>query len=90
MLRITVTPESDIIRLKLEGDLAGAWVTELEESWRAAHSTRGDRRLNLDLTAVANVDMAGKYSGAHLIASGALMTELVRTIAGDWPPRKVS
>jgi len=97
MLRITVTPESDVIRLKLEGDLAGAWVTELEESWRAAHSTRGDRRLNLDLTAVANVDMAGKYllallhySGAHLIASGALMTELVRTIAGDWPPRKVS
>jgi ABC-type transporter Mla MlaB component len=97
MLRITVTPESDIIRLKLEGDLAGAWVPELEESWRAAHSMRGDRRLDLDLTSVAHVDMAGKYllallhySGAHLIASGALMTELVRTIAGDWPVRKAS
>jgi len=97
MLRITVTPESDVIRLKLEGDLAGAWVTELEQSWRAAHSTRGDRRLNLDLTAVERVDMAGKYllallrySGAHLIASGALMTEIVRTIAGDWPVREAS
>jgi anti-anti-sigma regulatory factor len=92
MLRITVTPESNVIRLQLEGDLAGAWVVELEESWRAAHSARGDRRLHLDLTAVGHVDMAGKYllallhySGAHLIASGALMTELVRTIAGDWP-----
>ena len=95
MLRITVTPESDCIRLKLEGDLAGTWVTELEESWRAAHAIRGDRRLYLDLTAVEHVDRAGTYllallrcSGAHLIASGTLMTELVRTIAGDWPVKE--
>jgi ABC-type transporter Mla MlaB component len=95
MLRITVTSESDRIRLKLEGNLAGAWVTELEESWRAAHSIRGDRRLSLDLTAVEHVDRAGKYllallrgSGAHLIASGTLMTELVRTIAADWPVKE--
>ncbi len=95
MLRITVTPESDRIRLKLEGDLAGTWVTELEESWRAAHSIRGDRRLDLDLTAVEHVDRAGKYllallrcSGAHLLASGTLMPELVRTIASDWPVKE--
>jgi anti-anti-sigma regulatory factor len=95
MLRITVTPESALIRLKLEGDLAGTWVTELEESWRAAHSIRGDRRIYLDLTAVEHVDRAGMYllallrcSGAHLIASGTLMTELVRAIAGDWPVRE--
>ena len=95
MLRITVTPESDRIRLKLEGDLAGTWVTELEESWRAAHSIGDGRRLYLDLTAVEHVDRAGQYllallrcSGAHLIASGTLMTELVRTIAGDWPVKE--
>ncbi len=40
MLRITVTPESDRICLKLEGDLAGTWVTELEESWRGSTSWR--------------------------------------------------
>jgi len=92
MLRITVKPELDVIRVKLEGELAGTWVSELEDSWRAAHSIRGDRPLHLDLTAVNHVDGAGKYllallrcSGAHLIASGTLMTELVRTIAGDWP-----
>ena len=32
MLRITVQPEPDRIRLKLEGDLAGIWVGEVEES----------------------------------------------------------
>src|SRR2546427_2291608 len=94
MLRITVTHESDVIRLKLEGDLAGAWVTELEESWRAAHSTRGDRRLNLDLTAVERVDMAGEYllvpfffSRAPPLAFGGQLTEIVRPTAGVWPGR---
>ena len=32
MLRITVEPELDRIRLKLEGDLSGPWVAEVEES----------------------------------------------------------
>jgi anti-anti-sigma regulatory factor len=92
MLRITVEPRADGISMKLEGDLAGTWVSELEDSWRAAHSIRGNRPLHLDLTAVGHVDRAGKYllallrcSGADLIASGTMMTDLVRTIAGDWP-----
>jgi hypothetical protein len=92
MLRITVQPEPDRIRLKLEGDLAGTWVSELEDSWRATYSIRGDHPLCLDLTAVKHVDLAGRYllallrgRGAHLIASGTLMTDLVRTITGDWP-----
>jgi hypothetical protein len=48
--------------------------------------------LYLDLTAVNHVDRAGRYllvllrcGGAHLIASGTLMTELVRTLTDDWP-----
>ena len=97
MLRITVQSEQDKIRLKLEGDLAGTWVNELEDSWRATYAMRGDRPLYLDLTAVKHVDLAGRYllgllrcSGAQMIASGILMTELVRTIAGDWPVRKDS
>jgi anti-anti-sigma regulatory factor len=89
MLRITVQPEPDRIRLKLEGDLAGMWVSEVEDSWRA---TRGDRPLYLDLTGVEHIDRAGRYllgllhcSGAHLIASGISTTELVRTLKNDWP-----
>jgi len=92
MLRITVQAEADRIRLKLEGELAGIWVAEVEESWRETRSARGDRPLDLDLTDVVRVDLAGRYllgllrcSGAHLIASGAQMTELVRTIEETWP-----
>jgi hypothetical protein len=95
MLRITVEPELDQIRLKLEGDLSGAWVVEVEESWLAAYSIRGDRPLYLDLTGVKHVDRAGRYllgllrcSGAHLVASGVEMAELVRTIQHDWPGPK--
>ena len=92
MLRITVQPEPNRIRLKLEGDLAGMWVSEVEESWRATHSMRVGRPLYLDLTDVQHVDRAGRYllgllhcSGAHLVASGASMTDLVRTLEHDWP-----
>jgi len=92
MLRITVQPEPDRIRLKLEGDLAGVWVSEVEDSWRATNSMRGGRPLCLDLTGVEHIDRAGRYllglmqcSGAQLIASGTSTTELVRTLKDDWP-----
>jgi ABC-type transporter Mla MlaB component len=95
MLRITVQDEPDQVTLKVEGNLGGIWVTELEDSWRAANATRAGRSLRLDLTAVDRVDSAGNYllallrrSGVQLIASGTAMSELVRNIARDWPLNK--
>ena len=92
MLRITVQDEPDQVTLKLEGNLDGIWVTELEDSWRTASSKFGSRLLRLDLAAVDRVDSAGNYllallhrSGVQLIASGTAMTERVRDIARDWP-----
>ncbi len=92
MLRITVQRSPTQVRLKLEGNLTGAWVTELEDCWRSANSSLDGRSLCLDLSAVVQVDRAGRYllalmrrNGAQLIASGAVMTELVRSLAGDWP-----
>jgi ABC-type transporter Mla MlaB component len=92
MLRITVQHSPSQVRLKLEGDLAGAWVTELEDCWRSARSSLDGRSLCVDLSAVERVDRAGEYllallhrNGAELAASGAVMTELVRTLAGGWP-----
>jgi ABC-type transporter Mla MlaB component len=92
MLRITVQRSPTLVSLKLEGNLAGAWVTELEECWRSANSSLDGSSLCLDLSAVEQVDRAGRYllalmrrNGAQLIASGAVMTELVRSLAGDWP-----
>ena len=92
MLKITVQESPGEVRLKLEGNLAGAWVTELEDCWRSAHSILAGRPLCVDLTAVEQVDRAGRYllallrrNGARLVASGAVMTELVRTLSGDGP-----
>ncbi len=92
MLRITIEEGGEQFRLKLEGRLAGAWVTELENCWRTAASTLCGRPLWVDLTAVDCVDAAGKYllalmhnAGARFIASGCAMLELVREITGDWP-----
>ena len=95
MLRITVMDEPDQVTLKLEGNLHGIWVTELEESWRAAKSSLAGRPCRLDLSAVDRVDRAGNYllallrgSGVQLIASGFVMQELVQSLARDWPLNK--
>jgi ABC-type transporter Mla MlaB component len=92
MLRITVRTGSNEVGLVLEGDLTGAWVTELEDSWRSARSILDGRSFCVDLSAVDRVDQAGRYllvllrlDGARFIASGAAMTDLVRTLSGDWP-----
>ncbi len=91
MLRITVQQGLDRITLTLEGNLAGTWVPELEDSWRSTRSTFGGKPVAVDLRAVERVDSAGRYllallhgSGAQLVASGIAMTELIRTVAADW------
>jgi anti-anti-sigma regulatory factor len=95
MLRITVHDRPDQISLRLEGDLSGTWVSELEDSWRAAHANLAGRRLSIDLTGVEHVDGAGRYllallglNGADLLASGTEMTELVRAVTGNWLPEQ--
>jgi ABC-type transporter Mla MlaB component len=91
MLRITLHDTPQEVILELEGSLAGTWVTELEDSWRAANSSLATRLLCVDLTAVDYVDEAGKYllallrdRGVRLIASGLLMTEFVATLLREW------
>src|ERR1700733_6308512 len=93
MLRISMEVGPHQVTLKLEGSLAGTWVNELEDSWRAVCPALSGRPLCVHLKGVEHVDNAGKYllallrhSGVQLIADGIVMTELVRTIAEDWPP----
>ena len=95
MLRITIEPYEQEVRLKLEGDLIGTWVRDLEESWRAARE--GGRDAGLDLTGVTKVDDAGRYllaliheTGAPIVASGCAMKALVESIARDWPARSAA
>jgi hypothetical protein len=92
MLRITSLDELDRVTLKLEGSLAGIWVAELEGIWRGVYSRLEGRPLYLNMKGVEHVDRAGTYllallrqRGTQLVASGTLMTELVRSIEEDWP-----
>jgi anti-anti-sigma factor len=87
MLRITSHENNGTICLKLEGTLKGAWVPEMERSWRKAASDR-NKALIVDLTDVEFVDTAGRYllalihaHGAGFVAVTPLMTELVAEIS---------
>ena len=92
MLKISIQDEPNLVTMKLEGSLAGTWVIELEDSWRAVSPKLADRQLRLHLAEVQRVDTAGRYllallrdRGVRLTAEGVVMLEVVRTIAQDWP-----
>ena len=96
MLKITVREESDEIRMKLEGDLAGTWVGDLEECWRATRTSSGGRPACLDLTGVNRVDDAGRYllalihgAGARMVSAGVEMNALLESIDHDWPSTRI-
>lgn len=59
------------MRFKVQGDLAGSCVTELENSWRTASSVLRGRALFLDITQVTSIDEAGKELIARMQREGA-------------------
>jgi hypothetical protein len=86
MLRITSQVVGGEHVLKLEGCLAGPWVSELDACWREQMQT--NRRTRVDLTDVCHVDEAGRElmtvmyrAGARFVAMGCLIPELVREIS---------
>jgi anti-anti-sigma regulatory factor len=77
MLRISIHEAQDIVTLRLEGRLIGAWVGEVERCWRRAITGLDERRVVIDLTAVSFVDPAGaalvskmQEEGFRLIGAG--------------------
>ena len=90
MLRITVQDTPNEVTLKLEGSLAGAWVAELEETWRASNLTLAGRVIRVDMTGVDRVDPAGNYllgllrdRGTVLVSSGKV-TQIDAEIIEGW------
>lgn len=88
MFRITTHTTDGELVLKLEGSLTGPWVAELDACWRGGIETLDGRRIRVDLTAVCHVDEAGRdlmtrmyRGGAHFLARGCVMPEVVREIA---------
>ncbi|MCC7123456.1 MAG: hypothetical protein IT178_01305 [Acidobacteria bacterium] len=92
VLRITLQPDTDAVRLVLEGRLADAWVSEAEATWRHAQAIRHGRSVEVDLRDVLAVDDAGRallgrmaQAGARLLACGCAMREMVREVADAAP-----
>jgi anti-anti-sigma regulatory factor len=86
MLRITTQSTPDRLALKLEGWLTGAWVGELDHTWRAAANT--GRQICVDLSEVYFVDEPGRQlltsmyrAGVAFVTRGCVMPELVREIS---------
>lgn len=97
MLKITVQAEPDEVRMKLEGDLAGTWVADLEECWRSTRASSAGKPACLDLTGVTRVDDAGRYllalihgNGARMVSTGVAMNELLDSIGRDWPAPRIA
>jgi len=84
MLKITVDIVGNKMNIKLEGRLAGLWVTELEKSWNAIRAKNDTERARVDLQGVTYVDDCGKQllqrmyqQGGTLIASGCMTKSIV-------------
>ena len=59
MLRITIEEKENAVVLRLEGQLIGPWVEEVEQCWRNVFATLGKRSVQVDLSAVSFMDTAG-------------------------------
>ena len=78
MLRITIDEEEEAVVLRLEGQLIGPWVQDVEQCWRKAFATLGGRTVKVDLSAVSFMDA----SGSALLSR---MHEAGFRFAGDTP-----
>jgi anti-anti-sigma regulatory factor len=89
MIKIETSQVGDQVTLKIEGRLAGAWVSELEDSWRAA-AKHSSGKLALDLTGVTFIDQTGCYllrlmrhDGVSFITAGLMTEELADLLAHE-------
>lgn len=93
MLKITIHDGGKSFRLQLEGRLATAWVTELEQCWKTAASTLDSKTLTVNLNDVTFVDGSGMAllgdmhrAGAKFTASTPYQREIVAEITGELMP----
>src|SRR3954453_16968130 len=60
MMKIQITEADGQLILQVEGRVAGAFVPELENSWRIARADRPNQQISVDLKNVTCVDRAGR------------------------------
>ena len=88
MLRVTVHENGTLCRLELAGKLAGPWVAETEQAWRASLSP--SRTIEIDLRQLTGIDDAGRdllaniqQAGACLIVEGVWLTALLGELSSQ-------
>ncbi|MES1261728.1 MAG: STAS domain-containing protein [Acidobacteriota bacterium] len=90
MLRVTVDDIDDATFFEVEGSLTQPSAEELKKCWEGvAASASRLQRLVVNLTAMTNIDSAGKKilqemhkSGVRLIGSGVMTRALIEEIMG--------
>ena len=97
MLKISVKEDDRNISFDLEGRLAGAWVSELEQCWQRQQERAGSKPLSVHLCAVSFIDDGGKEllsrmvaSGANLEGNGCLVRAIIAKIIGAFRGNAVS
>jgi hypothetical protein len=85
VLKITTQTDATRTTFELEGGLTGAWVQELQDSWRKAANS--DRPVRVMVCAVTFIDDKGKallaemhQHGAELVAEGCMNSAIVEEI----------
>ena len=85
MLKITTQTDATRTTFELEGGLTGAWVQELQDSWRKAANS--ERPVRVMVCAVTFIDDKGKallaemhQHGAELVAEGCMNSAIVEEI----------
>lgn len=87
MFRATVEHEGELVTLRVEGQLSGACLAELENCWRQIGHGNGSHRIVVDLKEVTFVSSQGKRllerlcrAGAQLTGDGLMIQALVKQI----------
>lgn len=87
MMRIETKELDGELILEVEGRLAGAFVPELEQCWRAAQAKRPGRRIAVDLKGITCVDRSGRYllqsmhgGGVAFLRAGLAMQDVLEQI----------
>src|ERR1700751_5429719 len=90
MLRITTEKKRTKTVLSVEGRLAGALVSTLEQCWKELRAAAPQEKFYVDLCGVSFIDAAGKMllkeihrQGGQLIAEGCLNQAIVHEIVAE-------
>jgi hypothetical protein len=65
-LRITVVEEPEATTMKLEGELVGPWVAELNRAWPSLVASLNTKKLRVDLCGIDRIDPDGRHILAEI------------------------